>query len=73
MREWSTGGPTDLDNMILLCGHHHRSFEQAGWIVDIRDGVPWWTPPAFLDPDQRPIRNTLHMRPEIVFRQPIPA
>ena len=21
---WSQGGPTDLENAVLLCGHHHR-------------------------------------------------
>jgi hypothetical protein len=71
--EWITGGPTDLDNLTLLCGHHHRSFERAGWRVHMRDGVPWWTPPPFVDPAQTPIRNTVHHRPEIVFRQPVPA
>jgi hypothetical protein len=73
VREWITGGPTDLDNMTLLCGHHHRSFEKAGWRVQMRDGVPWWTPPPFVDPAGTPIRNTIHHRPEIVFRQPVPA
>ncbi|HVU92930.1 MAG TPA: HNH endonuclease signature motif containing protein, partial [Jatrophihabitans sp.] len=73
VREWITGGPTNLDNMTLLCGHHHRSFEKAGWHVHIQDGIPWWTPPPFVDPTQTPIRNTTHHRPEIVFRQPVPA
>jgi uncharacterized protein DUF222/HNH endonuclease len=26
---WRAGGPTSLNNLTLLCGHHHRSFEQA--------------------------------------------
>jgi hypothetical protein len=73
VREWITGGPTDLDNMTLLCGHHHRTFEKAGWRAHIEDGIPWWTPPPFVDPTQTPIRNTIHHRPEIVFRQPVPA
>jgi hypothetical protein len=73
VREWITGGPTDLDNMTLLCGHHHRTFEKASWQVHMRDGVPWWTPPPFVDPTGTPIRNTVHHRPEIVFRQPVPA
>jgi hypothetical protein len=73
VREWISGGPTDLDNMTLLCGHHHRTFEKAGWHVHMRDGIPWWTPPPFVDPTQTPIRNAIHHRPEIVFRQPVPA
>jgi hypothetical protein len=71
--EWINGGATDLNNLCLVCAHHHRSFEQAGWRVHMRDGVPWWTPPPFIDPERKPIRNTTHHRPEIVFRQPIPA
>lgn len=28
---WSQGGPTDLDNLILLCGFHHRFVHGKGW------------------------------------------
>jgi hypothetical protein len=58
--EYQAGGPTSVDNGTLLCGYHHRSFDQLGWTVDMRDGTPWWTPPRWIDPDQRPIRNTAH-------------
>ena len=27
------GGPTSLDNLVLLCGHHHRLLHQRGWTV----------------------------------------
>jgi len=60
---WLQGGVTSLDNMILLCRYHHRHFEHAGWTVRLVDGVPEWTPPAWLDPDQKPRRNTAHDRP----------
>jgi hypothetical protein len=60
--EYQHGGPTSVDNGTLLCGHHHRSFEQAGWAVTIRDGLPWWTPPKWIDPEQRPVRNRVHDR-----------
>ena len=73
VREWINGGPTDLDNLCLLCAYHHRSFEQAGWQVVMQDGVPTWIPPAWLDPQQRPRRNTVHHLAEIVFRQPSAA
>lgn len=73
VREWSAGGATDLDNLCLLCAHHHRSFEAAGWRVHMEHGVPTWTPPPFVDPDRTPMRNTVHRRPEIAFRQPVPA
>ena len=64
---WINGGPTDLDNLVLLCGFHHRSFDQAGWLVRIVDGVPEWIPPPWLDQDQKPRRNTAHHLPEFTF------
>lgn len=64
---WLDGGETNLDNLCLLCAHHHRSFEAAGWTVTLTDGVPQWTPPAWLDPYRRPRRNTAHHPPELAF------
>jgi hypothetical protein len=58
--EYAAGGQTRVDNGTLLCGHHHRSFEAAGWAVHIRDGSAWWTPPRWIDADRTPIRNTVH-------------
>ena len=55
---WRAGGPTSLDNLTLVCGHHHRSFEKTGWTCQIHNGLPYWTPPPWLDPDQTPRRNT---------------
>ena len=52
------GGPTALDNLTLVCRYHHHAFERHGWQVTMRDGRPWWIPPATLDPEQRPRRNT---------------
>src|SRR3954465_5650480 len=71
--EWAAGGPTDLDNMTLVCRFHHRNFDRLGWTVHIENGVPLWTPPAWIDPDRTPRRNTVHHRPDIVFRQPTQA
>ncbi|NLU83179.1 HNH endonuclease signature motif containing protein [Rhodococcus sp. HNM0569] len=44
---WIDGGPTDLDNLVLLCTHHHRFVHHSGWTVDIHDDdkMPWFTPP----------------------------
>jgi hypothetical protein len=30
---WSKGGTTDLDNLILLCGFHHRFVHEEGWFI----------------------------------------
>jgi uncharacterized protein DUF222/HNH endonuclease len=56
---WADGGPTDVDNGCLLCSFHHREFERLGWICQMIDGIPYWTPPPWLG-DQTPIRNTAH-------------
>ena len=54
---WSHGGPTDLSNLCLLCDFHHDRIDNHGWRVTMLDGVPWFVPPAWLDPTQTPRRN----------------
>ncbi|MBW8822183.1 MAG: HNH endonuclease [Streptomyces sp.] len=71
--EWIFGGETNLDNLTLVCSYHHRNFAHAGWHAEIRDGVVWWTPPAWEDPERRPRRNTVHHLTKIEFRQPAAA
>jgi hypothetical protein len=55
---WRPGGRTDLGNLALLCGYHHRTFEQRGWECVMVDGRPWWRPPTWVDPQRRLLRNT---------------
>jgi hypothetical protein len=56
--DWIDGGPTNLENMTLLCRYHHTHFLQKGWMCHINDdGLPEWTPPRWIDPDQRPQLN----------------
>ncbi|MFZ5872598.1 MAG: DUF222 domain-containing protein, partial [Actinomycetota bacterium] len=57
---WTRGGQTVIDNLVLLCARHHTEIHTGAWTVSMRDGVPWFTPPVWLDPDQTPLRNTLH-------------
>lgn len=54
---WRDGGFTDLDNLCLLCDYHHDRIDTGGWQVTMRDGLPWFIPPAWIDPEQRPQRN----------------
>ena len=54
---WQDGGPTNLDNLVGVCGFHHRSFERLGWSCEIRDTLPYWIPPALIDPDRTPRHN----------------
>ena len=56
--EWSKGGPTSLDNLVLLCPGHHRLHHSAGWEIRIaEDGLPEFIPPVFVDPERTPRRH----------------
>lgn len=57
IRAWADGGATDLDNLTLLCGPHHRGFEAAGWQCTMRNQLPHWVPPPWIDPTQTPRLN----------------
>ncbi|MFJ6168061.1 DUF222 domain-containing protein [Micromonospora orduensis] len=63
IRHWADGGPTSLDNAVLLCGHHHRHIHHSDWAVRLGgDGRPEFVPPAWLDPARVPRRNHYHSR-----------
>jgi hypothetical protein len=34
LRHWLHGGPTDLDNLVLLCRGHHHAVHEGGWRLD---------------------------------------
>ncbi|GGG17567.1 hypothetical protein GCM10007304_34570 [Rhodococcoides trifolii] len=52
---WAHGGPTDLDNLALLCGECHRHVHQHGWEIVLGDDRhPRIIPPATLDPERQP-------------------
>jgi hypothetical protein len=58
------GGPTDVDNGVLVCGFHHRVVHRGEWIVQMgSDKRPEFIPPAYIDPLRRPRRNIYHRRP----------
>lgn len=38
LRPWALGGPTDLDNLALVCGFHHRLVHEHGYRLGHRDG-----------------------------------
>jgi hypothetical protein len=39
IREWVRDhGPTDLDNLILLCHHHHHAVHEGGWTITGKPG-----------------------------------
>jgi 5-methylcytosine-specific restriction protein A len=58
IKEWSRGGHTRLDNLVMLCRTHHREIHATEWLVRIaRDGLPEFIPPAWIDKDQVPRRH----------------
>jgi len=56
---WEHGGETKLSNLAMLCRAHHRQIHSTEWVVRIRDGLPEFIPPKWLDFEQRPRRRAL--------------
>jgi len=55
---WADRGCTDLDNLVLLCGQHHRVIHHGGWDVRMAaDRHPEFVPPQWVNPNQTPRRN----------------
>ncbi|WP_250034612.1 HNH endonuclease signature motif containing protein [Paractinoplanes maris] len=62
---WTTGGPTTLNNLVLLCRTHHRLIHDpaADWHIHLGpDETPEFIPPPHVDPQQRPRQNLYHLR-----------
>lgn len=56
IRHWCDGGGTSLDNLVMLCGHHHRVIHHTPWQVALSraDGRPEFTPPPRRGHDSPP-------------------
>ena len=59
VHEWELGGETKLSNLVSLCRVHHRQIHFMEWVVRIRDGLPEFIPPRFIDMHQTPRRKAL--------------
>lgn len=47
VHHWTDGGPTDLDNLVLVCSFHHRFVHEYGWTIDVHtDGRHRYAPPG---------------------------
>jgi Domain of unknown function (DUF222) len=55
-------GKTNLSNGIMLCSHHHHRVHDDGWHIEVREHRTWFTPPAHLDPEQRPRAGNSRLR-----------
>ena len=62
IRHWADGGPTAISNLVLICGRHHSTIHHDGWTIELIDGLPTFTPPRWIDPDQR---RRIHTRYKI--------
>lgn len=61
--EWRDGGATDIDNLTFACHAHHKLAGPgvAQWRTRATStGRTEWTPPAHVDPRQRPRINRFH-------------
>ncbi|MCW0212426.1 MAG: HNH endonuclease [Pseudonocardia sp.] len=63
LRHWVDGGATDLDNLALLCGRHHRMLHEQEWTITMSGGFPVFHPPRWVPGGPR--RNMIH-RPDLV-------
>ncbi|QWF82697.1 hypothetical protein HUW46_06136 [Amycolatopsis sp. CA-230715] len=60
---WAHGGLTEVGNLVLLCGHHHRLLHRSDWTLRMVNGLPEFTPPDFIDPWRRSRTNSHTAQP----------
>ncbi|MDA3627918.1 DUF222 domain-containing protein [Saccharopolyspora sp. WRP15-2] len=54
IEHWVDGGPTEINNMVMLCPHHHRRIHDQHWSITMRRGRPMFTPPSNMDKTRTP-------------------
>ena len=61
---WSKGGPTSLENLVLLCRHHHTLVHEGGWRIEGTPGhLDFYRPDGSqlgADPPPRPVPTPFH-------------
>jgi hypothetical protein len=58
----SEGGPTDVNNGILLCAEHHHMIHASPFTIKMHNGKPWILAPRWLNPKQtwKPLGHPRH-------------
>ncbi len=56
---WAEGGPTSLQNLVLLCAAHHRAVHNGQWAISITAAGVQVTRPSWADPPPVPDRAAL--------------
>ncbi|WP_166969294.1 HNH endonuclease signature motif containing protein [Brevibacterium atlanticum] len=63
----SEGGRTDINNMCLVCSHHHHLMDRSGWeVVMLPDGRPAWKPPESIDPTRALVLHSRFITDDII-------
>jgi hypothetical protein len=57
-------GPTNMDNIVMLCSACHHRMHRDGWEVVVENNEVYFIPPKIVDPRRTPRRGG---------RPPIPA
>ncbi|HVX42902.1 MAG TPA: DUF222 domain-containing protein [Mycobacteriales bacterium] len=57
---WEERNEHQIDNLVTLCSMHHRLVHTQKWRIDFINRIPHYTPPRWIDSDQKPIRNEYH-------------
>ena len=61
---WSVGGPSDMGNLVLLCGFHHRLLHHSDWEIEMgADRHPTFIPPRQVDWERKPLPAHNQARP----------
>jgi len=63
-RWWSRAGPTDIENLVLICSFHHRLVHEGGWRLHRPAGGPvaWYRPDGTrYVPGPAPPEGTAHV------------
>jgi 5-methylcytosine-specific restriction protein A len=57
---WESGGATSIHNCTMLCRACHRLVHHGGWDVLLRNGLPEFLPPRWIDHGRRPRSRPRH-------------
>ena len=69
IHHWTKHGPTDLANLLSVCGYHHRLIHEGGWNVSLIDNTVVWTDPDGIPTTIEPLKGD----PEPINKIDVPA
>jgi hypothetical protein len=80
LKHWAHGGETDLDNLVTLCGYHHRLIHNDGWTIkgNPNHQITWitqWGTPFERHPHFTAIEQIKHnaLNPQTIEPPPRPT